>query len=61
LSEIAHHRPGSAHIFRIDPRFEHCVTPVTAGSPRTAFAGWFQSAPDFRAVIRSCFGGESGF
>src|ERR1035438_2981922 len=25
LSEIAHHRPGSAHIFRIDPRFEHCV------------------------------------
>lgn len=55
LTEIAHSRPGAAHIFRIDPAIEHCVTPVESGVPRTAFAGWFLSSPDCRTMIQSFF------
>lgn len=37
---------GDAILFRVDPTLEHRVRPVTFGQ-RTAFAGWFQSQPDF--------------
>ena len=53
LAEVAHSQPGSTHIFRIDSAIEHCVTPVLGQLPRTAFAGWFQSAPDLKAFIRT--------
>jgi hypothetical protein len=55
LGEVAHSRPGDAHIFRIDPAVEHCVTPVQGELPRTAFAGWFQSSPDLETFFRSMF------
>jgi hypothetical protein len=61
LAEVAHSLPGNAHIFRIDPAIEHCVTPVEGDRPRTAFAGWFQSSPDPDAFFRTLFiGGLPG-
>lgn len=32
---------GTAHIFRIDPTLQHCVTQVLGDNPRIAYAGWF--------------------
>jgi hypothetical protein len=57
LAEVAHSRPGNAHIFRIDSAIEHCVTAVQGELPRTAFAGWFQSSPDLDTFIRSLYVG----
>jgi hypothetical protein len=57
LAEVAHSRPGNAHIFRIDSAIEHCVTPVRGELPRTSFAGWFQSSPDLETFIRTLFAG----
>lgn len=34
-------QPGDALVFRIDPKFEHRVAPVTGTIPKLAFAGWF--------------------
>jgi hypothetical protein len=36
-----HSRPGEALLFPIGPGLQHRVLPVTAGGPRTVFAGWF--------------------
>jgi hypothetical protein len=57
LAEVAHSQPGNAHIFRIDPAVEHCVTPVHGELPRTSFAGWFQSSPDLETFVRTFFEG----
>ena len=38
---------GSAVLFRISPEFRHRVTAVQGSRPRTAYAGWFRTAPDF--------------
>jgi 2OG-Fe(II) oxygenase superfamily len=42
---------GDAVIFRIAERLRHRVSPVEGDVPRTAFAGWFKSAPSFRSVL----------
>lgn len=52
LAEITHAEPGGAHIFRIDRSLEHSVAPCRGQVPRTAFAGWFQTAPDYDTVVR---------
>ena len=38
---------GSAVLFRISPELRHRVTEVRGGRPRTAYAGWFRTSPDF--------------
>lgn len=43
---------GDALIFRIADSLQHRVTPLQGTVPKTAFAGWFQSEPDFHAVLR---------
>jgi hypothetical protein len=43
--------PGGAILFRIADHLRHQVTPVTSEAPKTAFAGWFRSEPDFRDVL----------
>ena len=43
---------GDAVIFRLSPELQHRVTPVTGETPRTAFAGWYQTAPDIQDVLR---------
>lgn len=45
LSHV-HAVPGTALIFRIAPNIVHRVTPVTAGGPRTVYAGWYFSAAE---------------
>lgn len=43
---------GDALLFRIAAHLEHRVTPLEGTIPKTAFAGWFQSQPDFYACLR---------
>ena len=43
---------GDAILFRISPELEHRVTNVVGSVPKTAFAGWFQSEPDFLESLR---------
>jgi hypothetical protein len=42
---------GSAIVFRIESGFEHRVTNIEGSVPKTAFAGWFKSQPDFWSTI----------
>jgi hypothetical protein len=44
---------GGAVIFRISPNLRHRVTPVSGARPRTAYAGWFCSSPDFQNLYFS--------
>ncbi len=39
-------------IFRLSTQLQHRITEVEGSVPKTAFAGWFQSDPDFHAVLR---------
>ena len=43
--------PGDAILFRIDRRLEHWITPMAGAAPKTAFAGWFRSAPEFMSLM----------
>jgi hypothetical protein len=47
--------PGDALLFRIDPRLHHYVEDVKPGPNKTAWAGWFQSKPDFMDVVTGKF------
>jgi hypothetical protein len=38
---------GSAVLFRISPDLRHRVTEVRGDRPRTVYAGWFRTSPDF--------------
>ena len=49
--EVANTGLGDAILFRISPDLEHRVTEVTGSVPKTAFAGWFRSKPDFRELL----------
>jgi hypothetical protein len=51
IAEIANRATGDAVIFRIDPSLRHRVGPVEGHVPRTAYAGWFRSRPDFRVLL----------
>lgn len=53
--------PGDAVVFRISEDLQHIVTPVEGQGSRTAFAGWFKRAPDFRdTMLRQATAGISG-
>lgn len=43
---------GDAILFRIADGIQHRVTDVEGDVPRIAFAGWFQSQPDFLSVLK---------
>ena len=45
LLRVHHAEPGSALIFKVHPRIEHRVLPLTAGGPRRVFAGWAIAKP----------------
>jgi hypothetical protein len=51
LAEVENRTAGDAVLFRIDSMLRHRVGPVTGGAPRTAYAGWFRSRPDFRDLL----------
>lgn len=48
LAEVANTGPGDAVLFRIAPWLRHRVGSVTGDFSRTAYAGWFRSAPSYR-------------
>jgi len=43
---------GDAIVFRLRDDLEHRVTALEGRVPKTAFAGWFRSHPDYVAVLR---------
>jgi hypothetical protein len=47
IAEVENVGAGDAILFRIDTALQHRVTAVTSGV-KTAFAGWFRSAPSLR-------------
>jgi hypothetical protein len=51
LTEAPNTGPGDAILFRIADHLEHQVTSVSGTIPKTAFAGWFVSAPDFLSLL----------
>lgn len=51
LCELPNVRPGDAILFRIDPTLEHWITPMAGHTPKTAFAGWFRSEPEFMNLM----------
>jgi hypothetical protein len=42
---------GDAVMFRISPDLRHRVTSIAGSRPRTAYAGWFCSKPDFETLF----------
>jgi hypothetical protein len=42
---------GNAVMFRVSPALRHRVTAVDGTEPRTAYAGWFRSSPDFQDLF----------
>ena len=52
VHEVANTGLGDAILFRIASALEHCVVDVEGAQPKTAFAGWFESEPDFSDWVR---------
>lgn len=48
LAAVRNTGPGDAVLFRIAPWLRHRVGAVAGAAPRTAYAGWFRSAPRYR-------------
>ena len=53
IKEVHNTSLGDAMIFRLAPHLKHRVTSVTGSVPRTVFAGWFHSAPDYCSRVQS--------
>ena len=51
LSEVTNSGFGDAILFRIDERLQHRVSDVEGTVAKTALAGWFESAPDYRTLL----------
>ena len=51
LASHANVVPGDAILFSIAADLEHRVTPMRGAAPKTAFAGWFGGARDYRDVV----------
>lgn len=52
VHEVTNVSLADAIIFRLSPQLQHRVTRVEGSVPKTAFAGWFRSEPDFYAELR---------
>jgi len=59
LYEIANTGPGDAILFRIADGLEHQITAMEGTVPKTAFAGWFKSEPEFLSLLTSGSSAES--
>jgi hypothetical protein len=53
LAEVENRTTGDAVIFKVHPSLRHRVGPVEGSEPRTAYAGWYRAAPDFRELLRT--------
>ena len=53
LMEVPNTSPGDAILFRIARHIQHRVTAVEGTVPKTAFAGWFVSEPNFLELLVS--------
>jgi predicted 2-oxoglutarate/Fe(II)-dependent dioxygenase YbiX len=51
IQEVSNTGFGDCVIFKIAPYLIHRVTKVTGKYPRTAFAGWFHSAPVYNPIF----------
>ena len=51
LCRVANTGLGDGLLFRIADHLAHRITTVEGAVPRTAFVGWFQSQPKFRALL----------
>jgi hypothetical protein len=51
LCELTNSGFGDAILFRIDERLQHRVSDVEGTVSKTALAGWFESAPDYRTLL----------
>jgi hypothetical protein len=49
--DVPNPRFGDAVMFRISPALRHRVSGVRGAVPRTAWAGWFRTAPDFQDLF----------
>ena len=49
---IANTSPGDAIVFEISDNLRHRVTAVEGTVARVAYAGWFQSRPEFLALLK---------
>jgi hypothetical protein len=52
VHEVANIGRGDALIFRLADHLQHRVTEVEGTAPKTAFAGWFRSEPDFLSLVK---------
>lgn len=52
IYETANTGFGDGIIFRLSSQLQHRITEVEGSVPKTAFAGWFLSEPDFNAALR---------
>jgi 2OG-Fe(II) oxygenase superfamily len=53
VHEVANLGFGDGIIFRLARSLEHRLTNVKGAVPKTAFAGWFKSQPDFLSVLKN--------
>jgi len=53
IHETANTGFGDGIIFRLAPHLQHRITEVDGSVPKTAFAGWFRSEPDFYADLKN--------
>ena len=52
LAAVANIGPGDAILFPIGDGLEHRISPMRGPVAKTALAGWFGSARDYRDVVR---------
>lgn len=57
LCEVANVGAGDAVIFRLSDDLQHRIADIKGTVPKTAFAGWFKSGPDYLSILRSGHGG----
>jgi hypothetical protein len=51
LAEVDNPVTGDAVMFRVHPSMRHRVASVSGRNPRTAWAGWFKTTPEFRELL----------
>jgi hypothetical protein len=56
VCEVANTGPGDAILFELSERLKHRVTDVTGPAAKMALAGWFQTAPVYRSLVRAAAG-----
>jgi Rps23 Pro-64 3,4-dihydroxylase Tpa1-like proline 4-hydroxylase len=53
LADVDNPATGDAVMFLVHPSMRHRVASVTGDNARTAWAGWFRSAPKYADLLRS--------